>query len=586
MSKRKKRRLSSRPSPAKAPATLVREPVVAPPPSPAPATPAGPTVSTRTVPRWSIIVVFAVLFLITRLVNLETYPLHGDEATYIYWGQIAASGPEQRFISMWGGRQPLHTWIVAALVPFVDSILAPARLISVVAGTLTALGVFLLARKLFSMRAACVATLLYILSPYTTQFDRQVFQDGMISAEAIGTLYLTVLTFERPRWPASIGLGIVIGLALLTKSTSWLFIPLIIFGFLAFPRSEWKSRSIRAAPHLLVALAMGSALYYFLFGSSPAAADLGRWASVFTYSIGELLGFPFDAWGNNLGLIARWLVTYLTLPIFLALLASLGAMLAWLTRPDAQARANQATDQPTRTYGRKLLLVAIWSIVPTLAHVILAKGLYARYIVFVMPPLLILVAALIDYIATRLAHQPAFSHVKPPHLLAGLVALLIAVPAYQTAMLVFAPQNFNFDVADRDPYYDRALWARVPLAQHLRDTASGQPVTLLTNFGMDAVLIGETVSLPYNGQSIRLSPLWPVENGKVYPFDPYTLQPYSPEEIEVMRRERVLYASAPGQEASMSAFITPLADFRDRAGDVQYRLYSIDFERYLAWLSQ
>ena len=526
------------------------------------------------------------LFLITRLVNLETFPLHGDEATYIYWGQIAASGPEQRLISMWGGRQPLHTWIVAALVPLVDPILAPARLISVLAGTLTALGVMLLVRKLFSMRVAFVATFLYILSPYATQFDRQVFQDGMISAEAIWTLYLTVLTFERPRWPASIGLGIVIGMALLTKSTSWLFIPLIIFGFLAFPRSKWKSRSIRAAPHLLVALAMGGALYYFLFGSSPAAADLGRWASVFTYSIGELLGFPFDAWGNNLGLIVRWLVTYLTWPIFLALLAALGAMLVWLSRPDARASAIEVADQPARTSGRKVLLVAIWGIVPTMAHVILAKGLYARYIVFVTPLLLILVAVLIDYIATRLAQWPAFSRFKPSPLLAGLVALLIAVPAYQTAMLVFAPQNFNFDVADREAYYDRALWARAPLAQHLRDTASSQPVTLLTNFGMDAVLIGETVSLPHGEKSVRLSPLWPVENGKVYPFDPYTLQPHSPEEIEAMRRERVLYASAPGQEASMSAFITPLADFRDHTGDVQYRLYDIDFERYLAWLSQ
>ena len=120
MSKRKKNRAASK---SGAPPVPAAQPAV---PTASPLTAGSPAALA-----WPLIALLVGLFLATRLINLSVTALHGDEATYIYWGQIAASGPEERFISMWGGRQPLHTWIVAALVPLVDSILVPARLISV-----------------------------------------------------------------------------------------------------------------------------------------------------------------------------------------------------------------------------------------------------------------------------------------------------------------------------------------------------------------------------------------------------------------------------------------------------------------------
>ena len=523
------------------------------------------------------------IFLITRLVNLSTYPLHGDEATYIYWGQIAATGPDQRFISMWGGRQPLHSWIVAMLVPLVNSILVPARLISVVFGAFTALGVYLLARKLLSARVALIATLLYLLAPYTVQFDRQVFQDGMIAAQAIWTLYLTVLIFDQPSWLKAIGLGVIDGAALLTKSTSWMFLPLIIFGVLPFPLKEWKQRYRKAALPLIVALAIGGVLYFLLFGSSTAAQQLGEWASKFTYSVSELLGFPVKAWGDNLRMITRWLITYLTLPVFLALLLALSTTALWLLSREVASREEQAT---RRQLGRKALLLIIWGFVPIVGHIILAKGLYARYIVFAIPPLLILVAVFVDYVGVLLTQRPALARFKTTYVVGGLTAALLVLPIYQTMLLLVSPQNFNYDAADRQPYYTGALWAAQPLAEEIRRTANGQPTTLLTNYGMNAVLIGEVATLPRDEKIVHPAPLWPVNNNRLYPYDPFTLKPYPPEEVNALRQERVLYASVPGEEGPMSEFITPLADFPDKTGNVAYRLYSFDFERYLSWLNQ
>jgi len=168
----------------------------------------------------------------------------------------------------------------------------------------------------------------------------------------------------------------------------------------------------------------------------------------------------------------------------------------------------------------------------------------------------------------------------------GLVALIATLPAYQTFLLIAAPQNFNFDVADRGAYYDQALWSRIPLVDYLRATADDRPTTLLTNFGMNPVLMGQMVTLPVHETRIRLSPLWPVEGGKTYPFDPRTLQPLSPDAIESIRQTRVLYGSVPGEEGPMTPFIAPLDEFLDKTGQVQVRLYTVNFDRYLAWLSQ
>jgi hypothetical protein len=394
---------------------------------------------------------------------------------------------------------------------------------------------------------------------------------------------VSVLIFERPSWLKAIGLGILIGAGLLTKSTSWLYLPLIIFCILPFPPQEWKSRTRQAALPLLAAIVIGGGLYYGLFGSAPEAQQLGEWASKFTYSISDLLGFPIAAWGDNFVLITRWLITYLTLPVFLMIFAALLATGFWLFWRGTASREEQIT---RRQLGRKALLLAMWGLTPILGHVILAKSLYARYIVFAIPPLLILAAVFIDNAGLWLARRPALARFKPTYVIGALAAVVLAAPIYQTALLLVSPQHFNYDAADRVAYYDGALWAAEPLATEIRRTANGQPTTLLTNFGMNAVLIGEVATLPRNEPIVRPMPLWPVNNNKLYPFDPFTLTPYPPEQIDALRQGRVLYASVPGEEGVMADFSTPFADFPDKTGKVAYRLYQFDFERYLNWLNQ
>src|SRR3989338_2084146 len=83
------------------------------------------------------------LFLITRLINLDNFPIFGDEGIYIRWAKVAQRDAAWRFISLTDGRQPLHTW---GMIPFIklfpDNLLLAGRLFSVVTGFIAMAGLF------------------------------------------------------------------------------------------------------------------------------------------------------------------------------------------------------------------------------------------------------------------------------------------------------------------------------------------------------------------------------------------------------------------------------------------------------------
>src|SRR5579872_353447 len=84
--------------------------------------------------------ILAVYFL-ARLPSLTLQPIFADEAIYIRWAQIAKAVPSLRFVSLQDGKTPLFMWAMAPfLAIFADPLLA-GRLLSVVSGFFTLLGV-------------------------------------------------------------------------------------------------------------------------------------------------------------------------------------------------------------------------------------------------------------------------------------------------------------------------------------------------------------------------------------------------------------------------------------------------------------
>src|SRR5476649_1693273 len=89
------------------------------------------------------------LFFITRLYHILSLPIFTDEAIYVRWSQIAANDASWRFISLTDGKQPMFVWIAMLLMkPIKDPLLA-GRLVSVISGLLSTIGIFFLAKEIF-----------------------------------------------------------------------------------------------------------------------------------------------------------------------------------------------------------------------------------------------------------------------------------------------------------------------------------------------------------------------------------------------------------------------------------------------------
>ncbi len=91
----------------------------------------------------------AALYFATRLINLTILPIFTDEAIYIRWSQIGSRDAAWRFISLVDGKQPMFTWIMMVTMRIIRDPLVAGRLVSVAAGALSAVGLWVLSFELF-----------------------------------------------------------------------------------------------------------------------------------------------------------------------------------------------------------------------------------------------------------------------------------------------------------------------------------------------------------------------------------------------------------------------------------------------------
>src|SRR3989344_7067282 len=95
---------------------------------------------------WPVLII---AYLASRLTNLTILPIFTDEAIYSYWAQIALHDPVNRFVSLEDGKQPLFIWFGAILQNFISDPLIAMRLVSVISGMFSLIGIYLLTKNLF-----------------------------------------------------------------------------------------------------------------------------------------------------------------------------------------------------------------------------------------------------------------------------------------------------------------------------------------------------------------------------------------------------------------------------------------------------
>ncbi|MBI1919098.1 glycosyltransferase family 39 protein [Candidatus Microgenomates bacterium] len=330
-----------------------------------------------------ILLILIIFYFATRLYDIMGLPLFTDEAIYVRWSQIARYDANWRFISLTDGKQPSFVWLTMTMMKFVQDPLLAGRLVSVMAGFISLIGLFFLGREIFRSTWVGIASIaLYIIFPMALVYDRMALYDGLVGTFTIWGLYLQILVIRYLRLDTALLLGMVTGGGVLTKTSAFFSIyllpcSLLLFNFFVKKRLvnflRWMGLAV-----LAVILTYG---YYSILRLSPFLHIINEKNSIFVYSFRDWLGHPWEFfWGNLLG-EWDWFIKYVSWPV-IALIA--GSFLVY------------------RQYTREKLLLLVWFAVPFVALALFGRVLYPRFIFFMILPLLPLAALSFIFLATQL----------------------------------------------------------------------------------------------------------------------------------------------------------------------------------------
>ncbi|PIT89104.1 MAG: hypothetical protein COU27_02080, partial [Candidatus Levybacteria bacterium CG10_big_fil_rev_8_21_14_0_10_36_7] len=218
--------------------------------------------------RKELFLLFAIFLLAAglRIVRILVYqqPVFADEAIYVRWSQIMQNEATLRFLPLSDGKQPLFMWSIIPFLKFISDPLIAGRILSVVTGMGTLLGVFVLTWVLFSSKKASLfAAFLYSISPFAVFFDSLALVDSMLSMFGVWIFTFSVLTVKHLRLDFAMITGMLLGGALLTKSPSIFFALLVPASLIFLKMPNGKGAKIDLIMRLLF---LFLAIYVLAFG--------------------------------------------------------------------------------------------------------------------------------------------------------------------------------------------------------------------------------------------------------------------------------------------------------------------------------
>lgn len=317
--------------------------------------------------------IILILFIVTRTYHITSLPIFTDEAIYIRWAQIAKNDATWRFISLTDGKQPMFMWLVMVALRIIKDPLLAGRMVSVGAGFLSIIGIFVVAFELFkSKRIATFSSFFYLIFPFSLVYDRVALYDSLVAMFIIWSLYFEILLVKYIRLDLALILGMIIGFGMLNKSSAdfaLILIPflIILFNFKDRKRKEKFGKLIALS---LVATVMAQGIYSVL-RLSPFYHIIGEKNNSFIYSFSEWIYHPFTFFSGNFQGLSSWLIGYATIPLLILVVAAFFI---------------------TTKYSREKLFLLMWFLVPFIGLALFGKVIYPRFILFMTMPLLVIAA--------------------------------------------------------------------------------------------------------------------------------------------------------------------------------------------------
>lgn len=290
-------------------------------------------------------------YFLVRLPNLTLLPIFTDETNYLDWGWRAIHAPGHLWYSLYDAKPPLVMWLFGIFESFIRNPLIAGRLVSVLFGLATLLGLYSLGKKLFNSQVALLAPITYTLTPLFHLYDRQALMESALAAVFVWLIYV-----ENP-----ILSGLLLGLGLLIKPTALLFFAPFLFlrGLSLLKSKNFGSSVLQSLISIFIA---------FLITLPMLIQPIFQKNSHLT---GQYLQFPSPATFTNF--------------------TAVGDIIFWQLTPIVTLLVFTGLYKFHRTHWP----IMVWVFLPLALQVVTGKFLIHRYLAPFLPPLLLFAAATI-----------------------------------------------------------------------------------------------------------------------------------------------------------------------------------------------
>lgn len=429
---------------------------------------------------WLVLFLIICVFLLTRFINLTALPIFTDEGIYIHWAKTAWHDATWRFISLTDGKQPLQTWLtIPFLKLFPEQPLFAGRLFSVLTGFTALIGIFSLGFYLFGKQAAKASALLYVFIPYFLFYDRLALSDSAVNASFIWLLLFSIILIKEVRLDIALIYGLIGGVALLTKSSTQMFLLLGVFTpILIISKKPFVKKTFNYYFLFLLVLLISLAIYN--------VQRLSPYLHYVTEKNATFLMTTSEFWANPFSLL---LVNLRTVPLFvfwemgfiIPLISFFGLLILF------------------KKNIRLALLLSIWLFAPYIVISFISKVIFPRYLIFF--------GSLLTLLATYF-----FITYKKGALRWLIFIILVINILYIDSTILFNQTKIPYPPIDRGQYIVglTAGWGIEDVLQFARDKSKEKPVIILAegNFG----LVGDMLEASLRrSDTISIRGFWPLD---------------------------------------------------------------------------
>ncbi|MFI8525305.1 ArnT family glycosyltransferase [Promicromonospora sukumoe] len=384
---------------------------------------------------------------VVNLVNIGGSPQRiDDEGTYTAQAWAVAHLGELAHYTYWYDHPPLgwlqiagYTQLTGAFARWDVAVLA-AREAVIVATLIATVLLWVLARRVgLSRGAASAAGLIFVLSPLAVQFHRTVYLDNIAVPWLLAAFLLA--TNRRGQLAAFAGSAVAFGVAVLTKETFLLALPVLVWVMVRAAHRETRRYTLSVATTVLVLIGGSYLLLAAVKGELFSGAGRVSLMDGITFQLGSREGSgsltdPDSLLNRTLGL--WWQLDQVV--IVLGLLAAVAALALPRLRP----------------YGVLVLGLVLFMLRP-------GGYLPVPYVIALLPFAALLIAGVVDaavrvFGRRRAARSGAVDPGRPRRALATGVVAVAAIGAV-AAVPLWTTQLRGFLLADLDrPLRSAQTW--------------------------------------------------------------------------------------------------------------------------------